>query len=64
VRWRVAKLLFPCFRQCDTLDDLLAGTLRRIDDGYGAIILLGDYLGALLDLRQHGVDIAGEFGLL
>jgi len=36
--------------------------VRRFNDGHRAMILLHDHLDALLDLRQHGMYIAREFG--
>src|ERR1017187_726413 len=56
------KLLFIRLRQSDALADFPARTLRRLDDGHGAMVLLHDHLGALLDLCQHGVEYGGRFG--
>src|ERR1039458_4070327 len=53
-RRRVAKLLFIRLRQSDALADFPARTLRRLDDGQGAMVLLRDHLGALLDLSPFG----------
>src|ERR1017187_848185 len=53
-RRRVAKLLFIRLRQSDALADFPARTLRRLDDGHGAMVLLHDHLGALLDLSPFG----------
>ena len=49
-------------RQSDALADFPARTLRRLDDGHRTMVLLHDHLDAFLDLGQHAVDIAGEFG--
>ena len=59
---RIAELRFICLRKSDALADFPAWTLRRPDDGHGTMVLLHNHLDALLDLGQHGMDIAGEFG--
>lgn len=37
-------------------------SVRRTDDRHGTMILLDDHLDAFLDLGQHGMDVACEFG--
>jgi len=52
----------PRFRQGDALGQQPALGKRRTDDGYRVMILLDQDFGALPDLGQDGVDVAGEFG--
>lgn len=44
------------------LRDHPARGLRGLDDRYGTMVLFHDHLDALLDLGQHGVEVAREFG--
>ena len=52
----------PFLRLPEDLRDGPSAPVRRTNDRQWTLVLLHDYLGALRDLGQDGVNIAGEFG--
>ena len=61
--WRITERLFVFLREKDTLASLPAWSSRGFDEGDRTMILFHDYFNALLDLRNHCVNVAGKFGL-